>query len=242
MESVVVLDVPFIFGGAETNHLYPVLLQDGQELVLVDCAYPGFVGKLQEAALAASADLDKITKVIITHHDYDHMGSLAELKRTYPRLQVLASALDTPHISGQRKSLRLEQAEALYDSLPEEQKEGARYIQKLFANVEPAAVDRQLSHGELLPWCGGIQVIATPGHMPGHISLYHAGSKTLIAGDALALEDGRLVLANPEYTLDMESALESVRRLMDYEIDTVICYHGGIFRGGVKEALARIGQ
>ena len=38
---------------------------------------------------------------------------------------------------------------------------------------------------DIFDWCGGLEVIETPGHMPGHISLYLKDSKTLICGDAL---------------------------------------------------------
>ena len=46
-------------------------------------------------------------------------------------------------------------------------------------------VDRIVEDGEELPFCGGITVIHTPGHTPGHICLYIGQNKTLIAGDAL---------------------------------------------------------
>ena len=69
--------------------------------------------------------------------------------------------------------------------------------------------------------------------MPGHISLYLRESKSLICGDALVIEDNKLVLANPHYTLDMEIAKKSVRKLLNYDIDKVICYHGGIYKGKI---------
>lgn len=93
---------------------------------------------------------------------------------------------------------------------------------------------------ELLPWCGGIRVVATPGHTPGHISLYLPAEKTMVTGDAVVIEDGKLNLANPSYTLHMDDAVRSVRRLLDYDIRQLICYHGGLFQGDVKKALLRL--
>jgi glyoxylase-like metal-dependent hydrolase (beta-lactamase superfamily II) len=69
-------------------------------------------------------------------------------------------------------------------------------------------------------------VISTPGHTPGHISLYLERSKVLIAGDALRAERGSLNGPNPSMTLEMRTALQSMRKLADLEIDTIVCYHG----------------
>lgn len=47
----------------------------------------------------------------------------------------------------------------------------------------------------------------TPGHTPGHISLYFLQSKTLVAGDAVVIENGVLDIANPQFALDLEAAV-----------------------------------
>lgn len=93
---------------------------------------------------------------------------------------------------------------------------------------------------ERLPWCGGIDIVHTPGHMPGHISLYLPASKTLIAGDAVVIEQGKLNIANPQFTLDLDEAVRSVQRLLAYDIEQLICYHGGLFHGDVKQALLEL--
>jgi glyoxylase-like metal-dependent hydrolase (beta-lactamase superfamily II) len=62
----------------------------------------------------------------------------------------------------------------------------------------------------------------------------------LIAGDALFLQDGELLLSVPMYTLDTEQARESVKKLLDYDIDKIICYHGGIYEDNIKETLKKI--
>jgi glyoxylase-like metal-dependent hydrolase (beta-lactamase superfamily II) len=52
-----------------------------------------------------------------------------------------------------------------WESLPEE-------ARLLFENPPKAKVDETLADNQELSYCGGIQVIFTPGHSPGHISLY----------------------------------------------------------------------
>ena len=86
----------------------------------------------------------------------------------------------------------------------------------------------------------GIEIISTPGHMPGHISIYHKESKSLIAGDALVVENGELVIALPQYTLDIEGAKRSIKKFLDYDIDRIICYHGGVYEKDIVKTLENI--
>ena len=184
--------------------------------------------------------MNKLSKIIITHHDFDHMGSLAEFKRKYPSIEVIASISEEEYINGNKKSLRLEQAESIYEDLPENEKERARFFQRMLESVEVCDVDICVKDKEIFNYCGGIEIISTPGHMSGHISIYIKASKTLIAGDALVIENNELVIANPQYTLDMAEAKKSIIKLMDYEIDEIICYHGGIYRSDIKKSLSKI--
>lgn len=179
-------------------------------------------------------------KIIITHHDYDHMGALAEFKRKYPKVKVLASEEDVPYIDGSKKSLRLQQAENIYDSLSENEKVEADHFHKMLQSIESCNVDIKLKDRDYFDCCGGIGILATPGHMPGHISIYHKESKSLITGDALVVENGELVIAVPQYTLDMKEAQNSVKKFLDYDIERIICYHGGIFENEIRDALKRV--
>lgn len=239
MSKLTALEVKFDFAGA-TNTIYPVILSDEEEMVLIDCGYPNFLPLVKAASESNGLDISKLTKIIITHHDFDHMGALAEFKRAYPQIKVLSAVEDEKYVSGKEKSLRLQQAEGIYESLPEDQKEGAMGFQKLLESIENTDVDVCLKDKDFFSCCGGVEVIATPGHMPGHISIYVRDSKTLIAGDALVIENDELVIANPQYTLDIEEAKKSIKKLLNYNIDRVICYHGGIYTKNVKEALEKI--
>jgi glyoxylase-like metal-dependent hydrolase (beta-lactamase superfamily II) len=233
------LEVNFDFGGT-LNSIYPVILKDEKEMILVDCGYKHFLLQIKGVAEANGINLDELTKIIITHHDYDHMGSLADFKRAYPNISVVASYVEEPYISGKEKSLRLQQAEALQDSLPEEQKKDAENFQRLLKSIETVDVDILVKDKDVLPWCGDIEVIETPGHMPGHISLYLKKFKTLIPGDALVVENDELVIANPSYTLDMHEAKKSIKKLLTYDIENVICYHGGLYTKDIKASLEKV--
>ena len=239
MSKVSVLEVKFEYNN-EINTIYPVIISDKVEMILVDCGYPNFLSLIKKTAKEQGIDISKLTKIIITHHDYDHMGSLSEFKREYPNIEILSSFEDEKYISGKEKSLRLQQAEAIYDKIPDEQKTYAMEFHKLLESIEPAQVDICLKDKDYFNCCGGIEIISTPGHMPGHISIYIKESKTLISGDALVIENGKLEIANPQYTLDMDKTKESIKKLLNYDIDKIICYHGGIYYGDIKESLKKL--
>lgn len=76
--------------------------------------------------------------------------------------------------------------------------------------------------------------------MPGHISLYVEMEKVLIAGDALVIENEKLCMAMPQFVLNMQDAQESIRNLQNYDIEKIICYHGGLYTSNIKESLKKI--
>ncbi|MFC3749943.1 MBL fold metallo-hydrolase [Paenibacillus sp. GCM10012306] len=239
MNHYQLLDIEFEYS-SQKQIITPVLLQDERDTILVDCGYPDFEPLLEAAVNKHEITLRSLTKLIITHHDMDHVGSLAALKRAYPSISIIAHEIETPSIEGKTKSKRLEQAESTFDALLEEAKPQAEQFIQFLQSIEPAAVDQTVSGGELLPWCGGIEIIHTPGHTPGHISLYLPASRTLIAGDAVVIEQGGLEIANPQYTLDLPKAVHSVQQLLEYDIEQIVCYHGGLFHGDVKQALRKL--
>ena len=184
---------------------------------------------IETAMKQEGLDCNDLTKILITHHDHDHMGALADFKQKYPNIRIVASEIEAPYISGEKKSLRLEQAEALLTDAEGEQKVFGEAFCKILKSVKPTGVDITVHGGEFFDWCGGCEILDTFGHTPGHISLYLQSKSTVIAGDAAVLENGRLVIANPQFTLDMEKAAETVDRLLSYDARTIICYHGGVY-------------
>lgn len=157
------------------------------------------------------------------------MGAAAELKAVCPRLRIYASAEEAPYIEGVRKNLRLQQAEDLQERLPEEQRAwGEQFCRRLRA-LRCVPVDVLVHDGDRFDWGGGCEIIATPGHTPGHISLRALDNAYLITGDAAVVENGRLAVANPGFCLNLEAAEQSLRRLEQYQCRRYLCCHGGIY-------------
>jgi glyoxylase-like metal-dependent hydrolase (beta-lactamase superfamily II) len=72
----------------------------------------------------------------------------------------------------------------------------------------------------------GLQVVATPGHTPGHISILDPSGSTLIAGDALIGEGGGVAGPSAQFTADMATANESVVKLAGLDFEVVYFGHG----------------
>lgn len=240
MNRLIVLDIDFISGAGDKNFIHPVIIQSDKENILIDCGTPGSLPLLEKEAQKNSFDFSQLTKIIITHHDHDHMGALYEIKEKYPYIQIVSSLIEKPYIEGKKKSLRLEQAERIYLSLSEEEKVNAEYFHERLKAVRNVPVDITIDKNTEAEWSKGLEIIATPGHMPGHISVYSKKFKTLITGDAMVAENGKLLLANPQFTLDMNEAINSIKKFLDYDIQQIVCYHGGIITGDIISILKNL--
>jgi glyoxylase-like metal-dependent hydrolase (beta-lactamase superfamily II) len=161
------------------------------------------------------------------------------MKRTFKNVTVLASNIEADYISGKKESIRLELSKRNFNTLPDEQKANAIAFQKMFENVERTTVDIELKDDGLLPDCTKTRVINTPGHLPGHISIYFEETKTLITGDAIGLDNGKFFI-NQNFTIDKIQAKESIRKFLDYDITNIVCYHGGLFEGDCNKVFRKL--
>lgn len=225
-----ILDLTYITENDE-QHFFPAVLFEESDTVLVDCGYPGSLAMIEEQLRAHGIKPDALTKLLLTHQDDDHMGAAAELKAKYPAIQILASAAEAPYISGARKNLRLQQGEELQERLPDEQKDFGRQFCERYRSLAPVAVDILLHEGDRFDWGGGCEILSTPGHMPGHLSVRAMDNDFLITGDAAVVEGQELVIANPQFCLDTAAAQKSLERLLQLRCRQYICYHGGVFPG-----------
>ncbi len=72
----------------------------------------------------------------------------------------------------------------------------------------------------------GLRVVDTPGHTPGHIAVFDIDSRVLVAGDALINTIDGMKGPMPEFTEDMPTAEESVRKLAAMEPQVILFGHG----------------
>jgi len=218
----------------------PTLIWDKDIVILVDAGFPGQLPQIREAIEKAGVAFDKLNMVILTHHDIDHIGSLSAILKEMPEnVSVLAHEEEKPYITGEKVPLKVAGLEANLSSLPEKMKVMYEKIKVAFQNCK-VNVDKTLIGGDELPYCGGIKVIFTPGHTLGHICLYLKQSKTLIAGDILCVEGGNLIKVDPSTNYDTDLCIKSLKNLIEYDIETVICYHGGLYNENANQRIVEL--
>ena len=225
----------------QSSVIYPALLWDPDGATLVDTGIPGQLDALRGKVEDAGFDFESISRIILTHQDIDHIGGLPEILRARGEeaIEVLAHEEDKPYIEGGKPLIKMnrERMAQMIQSLPESQRQR---LQSIMSSPPSSKVNRTLHDGEELALHGGIEVIHTPGHTPGHLSLFVKKARLLIAGDELRVEEGELVGPSEWATPEMEQANASLRKLIDYQIDYVLCYHGGLYGPDASEKIAEL--
>ena len=234
-DGIGMLEITMNSMGRETK-IYPTLIWNKNSALLIDTGLPNSISKIKTAVENQGVPFKNIETLIITHQDIDHFGGANEIVQEIVNIKVRAHKEDIPYIQGEKRLVRLNSKfmDGL-SNLPEEQKEK---VLDMFEN-NPVMVDNDISDTEKLDCFGGIIVIHTPGHTPGHVCLYHEPSKTLIAGDALNISEGKLVGPNLQILTDEDgkTALNSLEKLDNYDIDNVVSYHGGFFKNATNQTI-----
>ena len=230
-EGVYVLSIPRGSRGADGFLNLTLILDEQNGSTLVDSGLPGQTEAIGAALAEAGIEARDLRRIIFTHQDLDHVGSGAALVRR-SGARVLAHLADAPHIEGRQRPLK--PSPEMLEQRPQ--------MREVLERLEPVGVDEHLEDGDRLDLAGGIRVIFTPGHTPGHLSLYLERSKILVTGDALTAEGGHLNGPNPSMTLEMRLAMQSIRRLAELDVETIVCYHGGVVGEDANAQLQQVAR
>lgn len=233
--GIIMLEVPSNVPGM---FIHPTIMWDDKNMMLVDAGYSGQYDAVRDACINEGIHFENINKIIITHQDLDHFGGLPEiLEASRHKIEVMAHENDKPYIQGEKPLVRLNSN--FLNSMPEDRRE---MVKQMFKNFEPVDVDTTLDDNQELPFFGGIKIIHTPGHTPGHLCLYHKMSKTLIVGDAMNIMDGKLVGPRKEILKegDYEIAMDSLKKLLNFDVNNIVTYHGGIYTDKPLESIENI--
>jgi glyoxylase-like metal-dependent hydrolase (beta-lactamase superfamily II) len=228
-DDLYVLPLPIERDGQTMFFNTSLILDVAHGPTLVDTGLPGQHDVVAAALAEAGLSVADLRRIILTHQDIDHVGSLHELVQA-SAARVLAHAVEAPFIDGTRPP-RFATPEMLAQR-PE--------LRPIVERFKYTPVDEQLQDGSRLDLAGGVRAIFTPGHTPGHMCLYHERSGTVIAGDSLTAEAGKLMGPNPGATPDMELAMQSVRKLAELDVRTIVCYHGGVVADDAGGQLRRL--
>jgi glyoxylase-like metal-dependent hydrolase (beta-lactamase superfamily II) len=202
------------------------LVSDGDGLTLVDAAQPWNAPAILEAAESLGLP---IRRIVITHAHPDHAGSAAKIART-TGATVFAHATEIPYLTGK----------ACMADLP-----GYWMCRALLGAgrtlrvLNPPAIDsvEAVQDGDVI---GGLQVLHTPGHTPGSISLWNASNGALFCGDNISNTMNILRLNLSHFTLDWDRLKQSLRAYSNYPARLLLPGHGPAYRSddAIKDALA----
>jgi len=175
----------------------------------------------------------------MTHAHFDHVGALGELADRWD-VPVYAHPLEMPYLNARASYPPADPA--VCGELPIK-------LSMFFptAPVNVAGSLRALPESETIPEMPGWRWLHTPGHTPGHISLWRASDRTLLAGDAfitcdldsafVALALREEVRGPPQFmTQNWPQAETSVFRLEMLEPELAVTSHGHPMRGDTLRA------
>lgn len=211
----------------------------GGPWVLIDAGMPyTAAAKIRLAAARRFGPGSRPEAIILTHGHFDHVGALPALADEWG-VPIYAHRLEMPYLTGRSP----------YP--PPDPTVGGGMMARLSMLYPRGPYDfghrmRELPADGSVPGMTGWRWVHTPGHTPGHVSLFRDSDRTLIAGDAFvttkqesamgALTQAPIVHRPPAYyTPDWVAAYNSVRELAALQPATVITGHGLPMRGAELE-------
>lgn len=196
---------------ARASNMFLCVETDG--LTLIDAGIPRKQKQLFAEVARLGYKPQDLKRILVTHADLDHVGSLAAIQAE----------------SGARIYAGQQTADFLVKGKsPQHLPRLAQLITDTFFKYKAISetVITVFSAGESLPFLGGIQVIASPGHTADHFSFYCPQAGVLFAGDALNTRNGRINPSPKRMTADPAAANHSAIRLLQLSPAVIACGHG----------------
>lgn len=206
---------------------------DDDQWVLIDAGLKSGAAKIAKTANQLFGDKPPAA-IILTHGHFDHIGSLPSLLRIWD-VKVYAHSRELPYLTGH----------AAYPP-PDPGAGGGMmsWMSFLYPN-EPVNLNNDvqaLAKDGSIPFLTKWRYIHTPGHAPGHISLFRDADSVLIVGDAFVathqesafsvLLQRKQLSGPPKYfTYDWETAKTSVKKLQELNPAIAVTGHGKPFAG-----------
>lgn len=164
-----------------------------------------------------------VTRLLVTHAHPDHVGGLATM-RGRTGATVAVHERDAAYVR-EGKGPVLDRSTL-----------GGRLLRRNRGSA-PTPVEDELVDGQVLDVGGGLRVVHTPGHSPGHVALLHQASSVLITGDSIWNMRSRMTWPVPAFCTDVAMAKETAHVLAELEYQVAAFTHGPEIREGAREAV-----
>lgn len=226
---------------------YIIKSETNDNWVLVDAGLKWSAPKIKKAAATLFGPDSRPKAIILTHGHFDHVGSVAALAEEWD-VPVYAHFMEIPYLTGK-------------SSYPPPDPSVGGGLMASMSFVYPKSPINIWSRINVLSSDGNIpalpewKYIHTPGHSPGHISLFREGDKVLIAGDAFVtinagsaisslITQKKQISGPPKYfTYDWNASEQSVQALADLQPRLAVTGHGQPMHGAeLRDALLELTQ
>ena len=205
----------------------------GRPWVLVDTGIPGRAAQIVAAAEGRFGAGSRPEAILLTHGHFDHAGNALELAEHWD-VPIYAHPLELPYLTGR----------SAYPP-PDPTIGGAIGFLSRFMPSKPYDFGTRIQplRDSKVPGLADWTFIETPGHSPGHISLFRGSDRVLLAGDAFASMDMEswiglisakrtLARAGAPFNCDWAATRTSVQKLADLRPEVVGCGHGKPYGSG----------
>ena len=199
----------------------PLYLLDGAKPAIFDAGL-AFLGRLYIDGIREIIGRRDPAYCFLTHSHFDHCGSVAVLKKAFPKLTVVASG----HA---KKVLGRPNALALIRKLSEAAEQLAPkfgFDMAGFDPFEPFEVNAVVKEGDFIELSDGltVQVFETPGHTRDSLSYFIPGKNILLCSEAAGIPDASGYIVS-EALVDYDQYYESMSRLSEVEYEILCLGH-----------------
>lgn len=200
-----------------------------ESITVIDAGLRISGGKLLECIRYLGRSPEEIGHIVFTHYHFDHVGGVGDLKKRSDG-QVALHQVEVPYVQGDGGAR---------PPNPFQNPVLALLAAPLLGTIQPKPfqVDLPLQDGDRLGPLDGMEVIHTPGHTPGSISLHFPQHGVVIAGDALQCRRGRLGLPMSLFSENMPQARESIKRLAQLDFEVLCLSHFPPVMGNASQSL-----
>ncbi len=192
-ESVYALD------STKGNYVYLIV---DENITLIDTGRPGQGKGILKELNSMNIKPQQIENILITHHDIDHVGSLAMLEEE-TGANIWASKDDIPYICGNEKRHGIK-----------------KYLTYVMKTKKPQKINSYSENQKILD----IEVIPAPGHTPGHVCLLY--KDVLFAGDLLRTSKGEIKPMRSLMNWNESLLKESIAKIDKYDFEWICPAHG----------------
>jgi len=209
--------------GSSAINSFAVLDDDGT-LALIDTGLKGAPKRLLAALSLIGKRPADVSTILLTHAHGDHVGGAATM-REHTSAPVHIGEHDAEFLRGGKRP-------PLDTSRPL-----AKVFTYFGTKIPSCEVDGTLAEGDLVAVGGGIRVLHTPGHSPGHCSFLLERPGILVTGDALFNWRDKIAYSFAAFCSNFALSKHTADRLGEVDYELAAFTHGPEIRRDARNAV-----